>query len=293
MVKRLIIVLILAFGLANSVASAQEYAVQAVISIVSEDVPETGRASAYQPHGFRIEGAGLSVTEPQWVLQLPLANGGQESLELEDEALSCTIVPIGDGSKYRVDSDGSIEGQLRFTCLVDGEKAEAAPFRLHLELKPLIEYAAIERIEDNSPYDSYDAYYVVKYYGAEKVKVSVEEEYSSKVKTWYVDEPYIARGVADHIAASYYAWLIFTVENEYGQSVYTIELAPHGVTAQNDPELSMDDGDEAIEVSNVSGVKIGTVGSLSEICNLPYKGVLVVRRICNGKVVETGKYINK
>lgn len=149
--------------------------------------------------------------------------------------------------------------------------------------------------------------YIVKYRGADKIKVSVEEEYGSKIKSCYINEPYIAVGLADHITSPYYAWIDFVAENKYGKSTYTIELQPYGLTSspcvsdtnkkkhlektQSKNNICLNNNDEIIEVYNAFGIKIGSYKTMYDLNDLPFKGLLVVKRVSNNKVVETTKII--
>lgn len=275
------------------------------ISIYSDDVDETGLASAYTSHRFYIEKGNLPISNPRWTLELPLANGGRQSIQIADNNLSCTTSPIENESLYKINSNGEIEAQLKFTGTVNDSATEAA-FKIHLELKPLIEYAVIERIEDNSPFDSYNAYYKVKCHGADILNIYVEEEYGSKVKYSFVKEPDILSGVADHITAPTYAWIDFIAENQYGKSMYTIELEPYGVVSDNSGPADPDDGGhhagidipdseneaEFFDVYDISGKYIGRFNEKSELENISPKGILIVKRISKNKV-ETFKFINK
>lgn len=275
----------------------------ALISIAGDDVDDTGLASAYSSHKFRINKGNLSISDPKWVLELPLANGKTQSMQLPDNNLSCTTAPIGNEKNYKINSDGDIEAQLKFTCTIDGAEAKAS-FKIYFELKPLIEYAVIERIEDNAPYDSYNAYYKVKYRGAEKIQIYVEEEYAPKVKYSVINEPYIAHGMADHITAPFFAWINFVAENEYGKSIYTIELEPYGAVSDNSGlrddslvtgfhSINIDRSDDCrFEVYDAWGRKLGVFTDMSEIKSIPQKGILIIRHI-NGQSVKTLKFVNK
>ncbi len=277
------------------------------IKIVSDDIPDTGLASAYESHRFSIEKGSLSLQNPKWEFILPLANGKTQSILLVDNNLSSTITPITNEELYKINSDGDIEGVLQFSCSINGKDVRVLPFKIHLELKPLIEYASITKIVDNSPFASYDAYYKVKYRGAEFIKVSVEEEYGSRLKTWYTKEPYIAFGIADHITFPYYAWIDFIAENKYGKSIYTIELQPYGVvsasylsqsTSETDHHTSsihsnsIDDSD-SFEVYDVNGFKLETFNKLSDINQIRRKGLLFIKHIRSGVLLETFKRINQ
>lgn len=144
---------------------------------------------------------------------------------------------------------------------------------------------------DNSPFDSYDAYYKVKYWGSDKIKVSVEEEYSSKIYVKYIYEPYEAYGVADHIINQFHAWIDFTVENKYGKALYTIELGPNGEVMGIDN--IEEDANEHFNVYDVKGNYIGSYADLEEISGLWVEGILVVRHFKSGKMVNTFKMANR
>ena len=260
------------------------------IKIVSDDIPDTGLASAYESHRFSIERGTLSIQNPKWEFILPLANGKTQSILLVDNNLSSTIAPITNEELYKINPDGDIEGVLQFSCSINGKEVRALPFKIHLELKPLIEYASIAKIVDNSPLASYDAYYKVKYRGAEYIKVSVEEEYASRLKTWYTKEPYIAFGIADHITSPYYAWIDFIAENKYGKSIYTIELQPYGVVSIRSNSI---DSSDSFEVYDVNGFKLGTFNKLSDINQIQLKGLLIIKHIRGSVLVETFKKMNQ
>lgn len=277
-----------------------------LISIFSDDVDETGLASAYSSHRFRINTDNLpseaNLSNRIWTLELPLANGEIQSLGLVDNNLSCTTAPIENEKNYKINSDGDIEAQLKFRCTIDEAEINAS-FKIYFELKPLIEYAVIDRIEDNAPLDSYNAYYSVKYRGTDRIKISVEEEYASMVISTYIKEPFIANGVAEQITAPFYAWIDFIAENKYGKSVYTIELQPYGIVSGNSGlrddlvtgmhSVKADESTDGLyEVYDISGVYIGHFTKLSDMKNIPQKGILIVKRIRENSV-ETFKFVNK
>lgn len=260
------------------------------LTISSDDVSDNGLASAYASHNFRINTGNQSISAPKWFLHLPLKNGEIQKIQLQDNNLSCTTPIIENEDLFKINLDGDIEAKLHFSCTIDGKEVKANPFKIFFELKPFIEYANIEKIVDNSPLDSYDAYYKVKYRGADKIKVSVEEEFSSKLKSNYLYEPYIAYGIADHITSPFYAWIDFIAENKYGRSVYTIELQPFGVVQK----MSVSDNqliniDEVFVIYDLCGIKLGQFNNLIDIKSLQYKGVVIVKHIVNDEIIETKK----
>lgn len=233
---------------------------------------------------------------------MPLSNGETETIYLEDDNLSCHTEPVDDDSKYMIDNNGCIRATLNFSCTVGGKKEEAAPFLLTFELKPFIEYARIEKIVDNAPYDSYDAHFCVKYFGAESITYTVEEEFSPFIRVKTLKEPYLAYGVADHIKAPYYAWIDFTAENDYGTATYTIELQPYGKTDQDThveiiPSDGYDSGMDTdvadyYEAFDTQGKFLGRYTSLESLKAFPYKGILIIKACRGGNTTATFK-LNK
>ena len=120
------------------------------IKIVSDELEDSGLASAYTSHTFRIEHDGTSLQKPLWSLELPMNNGNSKVITLSDNNLSCKVPEITDEENYKVNQDGDIEGILRFTCKISGEAVSALPYRIYFELKPYIEEAVIEKIVDKS-----------------------------------------------------------------------------------------------------------------------------------------------
>lgn len=269
------------------------------IRIISDDIPDSGLASAYEHHYFRIDNGNIPISDPKWEFVLPLANGNTQSIFPVDNGMKCSIAPISNENIYKINADGDIECILKFSGHLNGDKVAAQPFKVHLELKPLIESAAIEKITDNSPLASYNVHFKVKYRGTDQITVSVEEEYSSILKTQIINEPYLAYGVAEYITAPYYAWIDFIAENKYGKSTYTIELPPYGrgivvestSTPYNpSPLLPSDNDNDTYEIFDVDGIFLGTCSHPSEISQYP--GLLFIIHIRNGKTIQTYKRFN-
>lgn len=261
------------------------------IKIIGDSVPETGLVSAYESHRFIIDKKDIPITNPRWFLKIQKTNSEIDSIALHDDNLACTINPIAT-DLYKVNSDGDIEAQLYFYGISNGQEIKAPPFKIFFELKPLIEYAKILSIHDNAPFTSYDAKYEVKYLGAEKIKVSVEEEYGAIIKSTYINEPYLAYGTASNITSPYYAWIDFIAENKYGKSTYTIEMQPYGAT-NAETSLDLYNQNEIIEIYTIDGIMIGSFNSISEFKRIQYKGVFLLKHIVNNSIVRTSKIICK
>lgn len=200
---------------------------------------------------------------------------------------------IDDIDAYEISDGGIIKGLLRFSCYIGGERFEAEPRELKLELKPFIEKVEIQKIVHNEGYDSYNVHFMVKYWGADYIRVVVEEEDNSVITPMYLYEPYIALGVAEYIAASFYAWIDFTAENQYGKDLYTVEMLPGGIpsAAIDAPLEDVVPGEETetFEVYSIEGKQIGIFGSLEEIKDRGLLGVFIVRQMQDGLPVKTFK----
>ncbi len=187
------------------------------------------------------------------------------------------------------------------------------PFKIYFELKPLIENVEIINVIDNSPYDSYDVHYRVKYRGADMLRVSVDEEYGSHQNTSYITEPVIATGIANHITSPFYAWIDFVVTNKYGRSSFTLEFEPYGIfaggyynneeeiclqannlsTLYDTPTLSRTDEADLFKIYDLNGVLLFEGNSLDRINIMGYRGLIIIQSFYKGDCVCTKKHFIK
>lgn len=267
------------------------------LGIVSKDMQASKKVSAYLPHEFILDNEDFPITDPKWTLTLPLENGDFETINLKDDNLSCTTEALDFSTNFKADSDGLMEAQLKFSGLINDTEVSSEPLDIIFDLKPFIEYAEIEKIEDEAPNRYYSAYYKVKYYGSDYVRVCVKEEFGSDVRVTCINEPLIATGCAKNIKSSFYTWIDFEVENKYGNDKYTIELLPNGeigngVENIEDDLAGYESGYKAIEVYDTNGKKIADVDAISDAYALPVKGILIVRLITNSGQTKTHKILN-
>lgn len=250
------------------------------VKIVGNGIGENGIASAYSSHSFSIEREGGSGTiqNPHWEYSLPL-KGGNYTVVKTGNTLNFEIPAIDDETKYEININGDIYGRITFTGMLNGKEV-IDNYRISLELKPYIMNVEITKIENNTLYDSYNAYYAVEYRGADEITVSVEMEYGTKVPTWYIKEPFRATGIVDHIASPFYAWIDFTVENNYGKDVATIELGPNGTVLNKSKVAAIQkrSNNEChhINIYDIYGNFIAKVKSLSNLQNLQ-SGIYILK----------------
>lgn len=271
---------------------------RADVTIECEELGDSGIASAYIDHLFKVKYTGARPQNPHWELELPLASGTKEIKTLPDKNLTCTVPSIENEDKYLINQDGDIEGTLKFSYTQNGSTYYADAYRIYFELQPYIGDVVIENIEDNAPLESYNVYFKAKYRGAPYLKVSVEEEWSSKLKTTYFYEPFICSGVAKYITAPYYAWLHFIAKNKYGESIHTVKFKPYGVIDDGSVQTSIDTISasranlyDCIMVYNINGTKVKDCLSMEELESL--KGLYVIRCYSQGNLIKTIKYLGR
>lgn len=266
------------------------------VRIVCDDITDNGFASAYTEHNFYIADAD-DISDCKWQYRLPLKSGGREIIKLAQDGMSCTVpaLELDNMDKYVIDNNNNISCTVFFT----GKKASTEVFLMYdmdLSLRPIILDADIVSIVNNSGYSSYDAHFEVSYLGANKVLVSVEEEYGTSLKSQNLYGAGYATGVADHITAPYMAWIYFLVTNDYGRATYTIELYPYGnswdKTASID-EMVVDNGIDfdKIIVYSISGTRIAECNSIDEVKSLNTRGLYILEYRKNGSIAGKDKIV--
>ena len=148
--------------------------------------------------------------------------------------------------------------------------------------EPVITAINITNIDRHD--DAYfDVYYEVFCTDADRLIVSVDEEYGARIKEWVFDEPDMVCGVAPNISSLHGAWIDFTAENEYGKTVKTAEFAPGGILVPTDPIISgvlqLHDNDAEIcrmEVFGINGTHVATLQEPAQLSELP-AGVYIIK----------------
>lgn len=149
--------------------------------------------------------------------------------------------------------------------------------------KPVITAINITNIDRHDEAYAFDVYYEVFCTGADKLIVSVEEEYGARMPMWVFYEPFRVSGVAPNIASLHGAWIDFIAENEYGETVKTVEFAPGGILVPTDPIISsvqqLHDTDAEIcrmEVFGINGTHVATLQEPAQLSELR-AGVYIIK----------------
>lgn len=263
-------------------------------TIVGVDIPETGITSAYTSHSFNLEGKGKQyLNNRKWTFSLQSSDGSDTVVKETYGDLNFSIDPLKFPNDYNVNINGDIYGKIIFTGDINGENVRIV-YNLTLELMP--EISAVNYVRNpNSGYDSYDVICKVDYKGADYLYVSLEEEYSSLLRSQFVREPYYAHFSCKNISSNYYAWIDITVENQYGSDLYTIELPPFQNNTKRKLYNKIDinkavDGFSSIKVYDIHGLYIKTVKNLGETVGLP-SGKYILNYYTGETLIKTSKLL--
>ena len=193
------------------------------IKIISEGLSDNGIASAYESYDFKVENnSGYPISQLQWMYTLLLKDGGEEEVSTSNND-TFTIPAIVDFNKYAINVDGDISGQITLKCVIN-EKEVIAVYNVTLELKPqIISYSEIIK-SVNETNTTYSIDFTVHYVGRNYLRVGVREDYSPFLEIETVEEPYFAHVHKSGINTFDYAWVILSVENQYGEDEVIITL---------------------------------------------------------------------
>ncbi|MDE6653918.1 MAG: hypothetical protein K2K37_05980 [Muribaculaceae bacterium] len=175
-------------------------------------------------------------------------------------------------------------------------------------LKPKIEYVRVDSItHDPSGYFNI-LHYTVKWRGDSWLGVGVGEYYDGMltlpitiVNRNYSEYAFVEDGVTYYeisrntgiISPDCYAYITFYVGNQWGKDEYEIELLPGGILSTKEIIGDVSGGDGLFEVFDIGGRRIGVFSSREEIKDAAPKGLLMVRRIRNDRVISTEKLLNR
>lgn len=267
-----------------------------LVNIQGDNIGDNGIASAYEKHRFNIQNNTSSeISNAKWSYKLPLVSGKDTIISYATDCLSFEIPAISDASGFSRSINGDIYGVITFSGIV-GDVTVNESYRISLELKPFIKSVEVKNKILNTPLNtSYDIYYTVEHYGSEKLTISIEEDYSSELRTSYVYEPFLAHIVSHAISSNYYAWIDIKASNKYGDDMYTIELEPYsGSSLRTYSKCSSigslyNNSDTSITVFDTMGRMLSANNKISDLQSLP-QGIYMLKIFCDDKCTKTVKY---
>ena len=131
----------------------------------------------------------------------------------------------------------------------------------------------------------------VHYYGANRLDIIVEEEFSSARRLIGVKEPLLAHVNTGLINSLYYSWVDILVQNQYGSAQESIELEPYNSAGIPNGTVS-ENGYDDITIYDISGVFIKKATTPNLLKDLK-KGLYIVQTNKDGKPVKRKKLLIK
>ena len=241
------------------------------VRIVCDNIGDTGIGSAYKSHEFSLEGCDESAVEnPEWKFEVLDADGRTVATQTAT-GMSFTLAPLKAPTSYPTNGDGDIRGVISFNGTLDGKDC-MKKFAVFLELKPKIISVSEPHFEYKE--DSFDVYLSVTYIGSDYITASLEEDYSSAVRRYRIEQPYYAAFAIKDVSYYFYSWIDLSVQNGVGTDSYSLEIEPQTkpdgpVGAQED--ISVIPQDSVIEIYNLNGLKIN-----EPVTALP-KGIYIIK----------------
>lgn len=194
------------------------------LKIKCSDIQDDGIGSSYDNHSFHLDTNNERVSNYRW--RFYLKDKSEKFIEVSSaETAVFTINKITSAENYFVNLNGDLEGKIECDYTFDGKEYSAIPFKISLELRPII--ISIDNIfRINSDQYDFSLMFNVNYIGADKISVNVEEDYSTFVRNYQFEEPFIAHVITGNISALNYSWVTIEVRNQYGSTSETLEFEP-------------------------------------------------------------------
>lgn len=194
------------------------------VAIKCGDVSENGIGSSYCEHTFKLQDHQEVLKSYNWKYYLKVSKDEYNLISTGSDS-DFVIPAVSNPDELYINEEGDFEGKVE--CVFHTEQGEktAKLFYLSLEQKPFI--ISIDDIK-RTDYDKYgfSLDFSVRYKGAEKIFVEVEEEYSTMVASYRFDEPYIAHVKTGKMLSLGYTWVTVYTYNKYGETEEFFEIEP-------------------------------------------------------------------
>lgn len=165
------------------------------------------------------------------------------------------------------------------------------------EQLPTITSIEIVEVEKHEETHSYDVHYLVCCERAQRLIVSVEEEYGARMELNVFDNPTKVESVATGIASLHHAWIDFIAENQYGHTIETVTFGPGGSVIESTiPSTIKQVATSAvkyIKIYDINGICVAVKQKdepIGDICS----GVYVLKFFDRyGNCIKTCKYLKR
>lgn len=258
--------------------------------IICQDIGGDGIGSSYSAHTFTLEDSAGDTSDQSWSFSLRNKDG--QYVEIKNATGDSFEIPaIKSTENYYVNLNGDLEGRIECTYKKDNAFHQATPFALSLELKPaIISIDDVRQVFDD-PY-GFKLLFNVRYTGADKISVEVEEDYNPAVRDYTFQEPFLAHAVTGYITALDYSWVTVIVQNKYGSTSQTMEFEPADFSASLDQNagILLPDSElrtvSTIEVFTVDGKPV-FIGSGAEFESASFTPGIYIQRMhgVDGKII--------
>ncbi len=269
------------------------------IVIVCDKLDESGMTSAHEELLFLAENhTGETLSDIQWQFILPLKEGGTAVVGEHEGYMGFVTSPLTDMDmeRFAMDENTDIHGTVCFTARAGSDEVSAT-CPVILRAKPIIRNVEIIRKESNAPYDTYNVYYTVEFYGANYAQIITREGGSPILASQFVDGPGKVNAVTKNITKFYKARLEMSVKNKYGKAEYVVELPPFeeddvtGIAdiTRDTPTAGTIDRMEIYDMSGVRGATLHDSTGLASLGN----GIYLIRVYDIDGNVKQYKYLKK
>lgn len=257
--------------------------------IISSDISDDGIGSSYSSHTFSLDKGSSNVSNYQWKFYL-LNKSKEFELVSTGNSSDFTIDAVEFPEDYDIDYNGDIQGRVECSYTVGDIEYNAVPFSLSLELAPVIFSIDNLNVVKQEGKHSFYVTFTVRYAGSDYIDVEVEEEYDPAVRSYWIQEPFVAHVKTGYISSLYYSWITVNVTNEYGSVNRTMTFYPDIITSTEEI------GNEAREVValqlfNLSGTMMFD-GHPSDLSAEGFpKGIYLKKEIFDNGNSNTSKYV--
>lgn len=267
-----------------------------IVTIIGDNIPETGICSAYDSHSFLLSNPENDLlSDISW--QFLIENKNNEYIPIADASGTTVfeIESVSNHEEYNINPDGDLNGLILCNLKINGVQKQLS-YRLSLELSPMIFSITTPDITSTSDY-FYDCSFVVDYSGCNHLMVNLEQENMSIIVSDYVYEPFLAHVSVPHISKHLYTWIDIIAENDYGETIETIEIPPLDTISDEFQSINPISRDQLYsgkyEIYDISGNLIMSNATYSDLNRLQSSKIYILKTVSESNEIKTIKYIKR
>lgn len=266
------------------------------VNIVGENIPENGICSAYDSHSFSLSNPENDLlSDINWQFRLETSDNGYITVANASGVTNFGIESVTDPEEYKINPDGDLNGLILCDLKINGVQTQLS-YRLSLELSPLIFSVTTPDIIPTSDY-FYNCSFVVDYSGCDHLMVNLEQENMSIIVSDYVYEPFLAHVSVPHISKHLYTWIDIIAENDYGETIETIEIPPLDTISDEAQSINPISRDQLYsgkyEIYDISGILIMSNATYSDLNSLQSSKIYILKTVSESNEIKTIKYIKR